>query len=100
MEKVIPNWTNHHKEQGFGSKIKKLKTKASIEGGSQTFSQEDSWQDLLIRSAWAASLGRGPGFPRAQEQPKAGCALAALLLSPPTLRKQLTAPPEAGILIS
>lgn len=56
MEKAIPTWRKHHKEQGFGSKVKIPKTTQALREN-QVFGQENTrWWDLLIRSVQAESL--------------------------------------------
>lgn len=84
MEKVILNWTNHHKGQGLGSKVKIPKTTQALRE-SQIFSQENRcWRDLLVRFVQAKSLEQGPEFTKSSLQPKAHCSPAALLLQSPT----------------
>lgn len=86
MEKVIPNWTNHHKGQSLGSKLKIPKTTQSSRED-QIFSQENMyWRDLLIRFVQAQSLEQVPEFTKSSPRPKARCSPCALLLQSPTLR--------------
>lgn len=90
MEKAIPNWRKHHKEQGFGSKVKIPKTTEALREN-QIFSQENTcWWDLLVRSVQPESLEQVPEFTKEQQAAKGMLFPVHPLFATATPRQQLS----------